>query len=101
MTTSATQTKSYEATFILDTRGSDQDVDAIIERLKAALTAIGGSVTSSENLGRYDFVRITDREHPADFYVRIFFDGPLNAGPLLREKLRLEKSVKRQLVELV
>lgn len=99
MTTSATQTKPYKATFILDTRGSEQDVDAIIERLKEAISAIGGTVTSSENLGRREFARVTDRNHPADFFVNVAFDGPINAAVLLREKLRLEKAVKRQLVE--
>lgn len=101
MTTSAPLTKSYNATFILDTRGSEQAVDAIVERLKQTIAGLGGTVTATEDLGRRDFVRVTDKKHPGDFYFLISFTGPLNFASTLRQKLILEKSVKRLLVELV
>lgn len=101
MTTSTVSTKSYEATFILDTRGSEQPIEAHVERLQAAIAAIGGTDITSENLGRRDFVRVTDRNHPADYFLRFRFTGPLHVAVSLREKLQLDKTLKRLLVEVV
>ena len=96
----ATQTKrKYRASFILDTRNTESPVETLIESLTEAISSVGGEADRVENLGRKDFVRITDKEHTGDFYVQIYFDGPPNSVALLHEKLHLDKTVKRVFVE--
>ena len=43
--------KKYIATFVLDTRGYDQPVETLIEKLKGVIEAVGGKVESAENKG--------------------------------------------------
>ncbi len=96
----ATQTnRKYRASFILDTRETEIPVESLIEKLTEALSAVGGVAERVENLGRQDFVRITDKDHPGDFYLQIYFDGPPDSVAKLQENLRLDKTVKRIFVE--
>ena len=57
--------RNYRATFILDNRGKEDSVEQIIEGVKKEIAAVQGDVTAVENLGRKDFVRVTDRPFPA------------------------------------
>jgi small subunit ribosomal protein S6 len=93
--------RNYRATFILDNRGKEDSVDQIIDGVKKEIAAIQGEVTSVENLGRKDFVRVTDRKFPAGTYVQIDFSAPLEGPARLRERLRLNHSVYRTFVESV
>jgi len=95
-----TQTKrNYRATFILDNRGREDSVDQIIDGVKKEISAIHGEVTTVENLGRRDFARKTDAKFPAGHYVAISFAAPSGAAAQLHERLRLNDSVYRTLVE--
>ena len=95
-----TQTKrNYRATFILDNRGKEDSVDQIIDGVKKEITAIAGDVTAVENLGRRDFARKTDAKFPAGVYVQIDFAAPSGAATQLQERLRLNNSVYRTLVQ--
>lgn len=96
---SATLTRSYKATFILDTRGYEDPVENLVEKLSGMIRELGGEVSDTENLGRRDFARLTDKEHAGDSYVLIRFSGPSSLPADLHEKLRLDKTVKRLLVE--
>ena len=72
-----TQTKrNYRATFILDNRGKEESIDQIIEGVKKEIAAVQGEVTAVENLGKKDFVRVTDRKLPAAVYVQVDFAAP-------------------------
>ena len=99
MTATQTKKNNYRATFILDTRSTESPVESLIEGLAEAITAVGGKTERVENLGRQDFVRITEKSHTGDFYVQIYFEGPLNAIAQLNENLRLDKTVKRIFAE--
>jgi Ribosomal protein S6 len=96
---SATATRNYLATFILDNRGKEESVDQIVDVVKAEIAAVSGTVSAVENLGLRDFARVTDSKFPAGNYVQIKFSGPPTAPAALKERLRLNHSVYRTLVQ--
>ncbi|MSU47463.1 MAG: 30S ribosomal protein S6 [Lacunisphaera sp.] len=94
------QTKrNYKATFILDNRGKEDTVDQLIEGVKKEISAVQGEVTAVENIGRREFIRKTDDKFPAGIYVQMNFSAPAGAPAQLHERLRLNDSVYRALVE--
>jgi len=94
------QTKrNYKATFILDNRGKEDSVETIIEGVKKEIAAVHGEVTAVENIGRREFVRKTDDKFPAGVYVQVNFTAPPAAPAQLHERLRLNDTVYRALVE--
>ena len=94
------QTKrNYKATFILDNRGKEDSVETIIEGVKKEIAAVHGEVTAVENIGRREFVRKTDDKFPAGVYVQVNFTAPAAAPAQLHERLRLNDTVYRALVE--
>ncbi len=97
-----TQTKrKYHATFILDNRGKEETVDQIIEGVKKEIAAVQGEVTGVENLGKKEFARVTDSTFPDAVYVQIDFSAPVDSTRHLHERLRLNSSVYRALVQAV
>ena len=91
--------RRYNASIILDTRGVEETIDTLLEQLKKAIEGAGGEVTEVNNLGRFDFVRVTDKKHLTDFYINIVFSGPSDTPRTLQENLRLEKTVKRIIIK--
>lgn len=91
--------RKYRASFILDTRGLETPVESQIEILSKTVAELGGEVEKAENLGRKDFVRLTDANHPGDHYIQLEIEALPEAPAQLREKLRLNRSVKRVYVE--
>lgn len=91
--------RNYRATFILDNRGKEDTVEQIIEGVKKEIAAIHGEVTAVENVGRRDFVRKTDAKFPSGVYVNISFNAPAGATAQLHERLRLNDSVYRTIVQ--
>ena len=90
--------KKYKATFVLDTRGYDQSVDTLIEKLTGIVTAVGGKVEKVENLGVKEFVRTPDRKFVSGVYVCVEFEGPSNSASQIKEKLSRDKTVNRLIV---
>jgi len=91
--------RNYKATFILDNRGKEDSVDQIIEGVKKEIAAVQGDVTAVENVGRREFVRKTDDKFPGGVYVHMSFSAPAGAPAQLHERLRLNESVYRALVQ--
>jgi small subunit ribosomal protein S6 len=91
--------RNYRASFILDNRGKEETVDQIVEGVKKVIAEVKGQVTTVENIGRKDFVRVTDKKMTGAHYVQIFFSGPAEAPANLREKLRLNGSVYRTFIQ--
>lgn len=91
--------RNYKALFILDTRGLETPVESQIEHLSNTIAEVGGEVKSAENLGRKDFSRVTDSDHPGDFFVQLQITAPTSAPAALQESLRLYKPVKRIFIE--
>jgi small subunit ribosomal protein S6 len=94
------QTKrNYKATFILDNRGKEDSVETLIEGVKKEISAVQGDVTAVESFGRRDFARKTDDQFPGGVYIQVNFAAPAGAPAQLHERLRLNDSVYRALVE--
>jgi small subunit ribosomal protein S6 len=93
--------RNYRASFILDNRGKEDSVDQIVEGVKKEIAAVQGDVTAVENLGKKDFVRVTDRKFTSGSYVQVAFSAPAEAPAQLKERLRLNSSVYRTFVQSV
>lgn len=95
----AQELRKYTATFILDTRNYTSPVETLIEKLTGILEALGAKVSKVNNLGQRDFQRVVDRNFQAGIYVEITFEGPSEVPALLKEKLKLDKTVNRVFVQ--
>ena len=81
--------RNYRATFIVDNRGKEDSVDQIIDGVKKEIVALGGTVSATENLGKKDFIRVTDRKLTGAPYVHVDFSGD-------RKSTRLNSSHSQQ-----
>ena len=93
--------RNYRATFILDNRGKEETIDQIIEGVKKEIAAVQGDVTAVENLGKRDFSRVTDSKFPDAVYVQVSFAAPADGPRHLHERLRLNSSIYRAIVQAV
>lgn len=91
--------RNYRATFILDNRGREDTVDQILDGVKKVIAEVKGEVTSIENVGKKDFVRVTDKKMTSANYVQVFFSAPADAPAHLRERLRLNGTVYRTFIQ--
>ena len=91
--------RNYRASFILDNRGKEESIEQIIEGVKKVIADVHGEVSAVENVGKKDFIRVTDKKLTGAHYVQIKFSGPADAPAHLREKLRLNQSVYRTFIQ--
>jgi small subunit ribosomal protein S6 len=91
--------RNYNASIILDTRGYEEPVETLIEKLKGILTELGAEVTGTENIGRMDFIRVTNPKHTGDSYLEISFSGEPTLPASFHEKVRLDRTVKRLVIQ--
>jgi small subunit ribosomal protein S6 len=91
--------RNYRATFILDNRGKEESVDQIIDGVKKDIVAVNGEVSAVENIGKKDFIRVTDKKFTGGAYVHVSFSAPPEAPSQLIERLRLNNSVYRTFVQ--
>jgi len=91
--------RKYKITIILDSRGYEAPVETLEEKVTTLLTELGGEVESIENLGRKDFIRITDKEHTGDTYLILQVTGDAKMPTALQDRIRVDKNIKRALVE--
>lgn len=91
--------KKYKATFVLDTRGYDQPVDTLIEKLTSLVASLDGKVESVENLGSREFARTPDRKFVSGIFVKFEMTGPVTLPVQIKEKLRRDKTIDRILIQ--
>jgi len=91
--------RNYRATFILDNRGKEDSIETIIEGVKKDIVAVQGEVTAVDNIGKKDFVRVTDKKLTGATYVHVNFSAPADGPSQLKERLRLNNSVYRTFVQ--
>lgn len=96
---SVTKTRQYQITIILDTRGYEEPVETLLDKVSATLTELGAEVTEKQNLGRHEFVRVTDKDHPGDTYLLFKITGDASTPEAFQERVRLDRTVKRVMVE--
>ena len=95
----STEKRNYRATFIVDNRGKEETVDQIIDGVKADIAAVNGEVSAVDNIGKKDFVRVTDKKLTGATYLHVSFSAPAAAPAQLIERLRLNHSVYRTFVQ--
>lgn len=93
--------RNYRATFILDNRGKEDSIEQIIDGVKKEIAAVQGDIASIENLGKRDFIRVTDRKLTGATYVQVTFAAPGEGPAQLKERLHLNSNVYRTFVESV
>ena len=91
--------RNYRATFILDNRGKEETIDQIVEGVKKVIAEVRGEVSAVDNIGKKDFIRVTDKKLTGAAYVHINFSAPPDAPANLRERLRLNSSVYRTFIQ--
>ncbi len=91
--------RNYRATFILDNRGKEDSIEQIIDGVKNDIAAVQGEVSAVENLGKRDFVRVTDKKITGATYVQVDFSSPAAGPAQLKERLRLNNSVHTTFVQ--
>ena len=95
----ATPQRNYRATFILDTRDYDQPIENLASSIGERLRASGATIGENRNLGRHEFVYVTNKRHTGDIYLQYDIDGPATLPGAIQDTFRLERTVKRVLVE--
>ena len=90
---------NYKATFILDTRGREENADELVEGLKGELESAGAEVTSAQNLGKHDFARAADIRYESGVYAQFKISGDSNMHRNVLEKLRLNKLVSHKIIQ--
>jgi small subunit ribosomal protein S6 len=93
--------RNYRATFILDNRGREETVDQLVEGVKQVIADVKGEVTAVDNIGRKDFVRVTDKKLTGANYVHVSFTAAPDVPATLIEKLRLNGTVYRTFIQAV
>lgn len=92
---SLTVTRNYRATIIFDTRGYEDPVETLVEKITGILTEAGAEVSKVDNIGYKDFVSGAVKKHAGDIFVVYEFTGGADLPDVLAEKTRLDKTVKR------
>lgn len=91
--------RNYKLTVILDTRGYEAPVETIESEIAEHLKSLGGDVAGVENIGRHDFVRITEKGHTGDTYLVANVTGEPSLPDAFLERVRLDKKIKRVMVQ--
>lgn len=95
---SVTLKRDYTAVIIFDTRGYEEPIEKLVEKISNILNAGGAEIAKVANLGQKDFVAGATPKHRGDIFATFQFSGPPTLPSLLAEKTRLDKTVLRVLV---
>ena len=93
--------KTYKATFILDTRGQERPVDALIEDLTKEINALEGEIESVKNRGDKEFSRTPDPKFTSGTYVEFIFKAPPLKPNAILDRVRLNPVVNRVLTQAI
>jgi len=87
--------KRYEGLFILNTAGKDEGAPAIIEKVVAEISAVGGKVETTQKMDKRQFARVADKRMASGYYANIIFAAPATAVDALRSRFSLNPDVFR------
>lgn len=87
--------KRYEGLFILDTAGKEEGIKDVIDKIQAEITAAGGKIETVQKMEKRAFARVSDKRHPAGYYVNVIFLGASTTVALLRTKFAISEDVYR------
>lgn len=100
MTQTLEKQRSYKALFILNTRGYDEPVENLQAEIVEAIKKLDATVSAQVGHGRIDFARVTERDHLGDTYFEVSFSGASSLPAAVQTAFRLERRVKRVMVNL-
>ena len=89
--------KKYEAVFILDIRKVDDEGNAFSEELTELMKNWGGTMISSESLGRRQFAREINKRKASIYWSYVFESSPETIKKI-GDKFRLDERVLREMV---
>ena len=89
--------KRYEGLFILDTAGKEETIKDTIDKITAEFTAAGAKVETVQKMDKRPFSRVTDKRHPAGFYVNIIFESEPTVVDQLKHKFAMNDEIFRVL----
>ena len=87
----------YELMYILVNSASDEEKDAMIEKVNALITKNGGVVESTDKLGNKKLAYEINKKHEG-FYVLVNFEAESNVPAVLTSTLRITEGVLRFIV---
>ena len=90
--------ESVIRTEILFKEGDVLDQD-LIEAVKEKLATIDATVSEEKDLGRREFVRVTDRNFTAGHYYELSIEAPESFADDVQARFRLDKVVYRIIVQ--
>lgn len=96
-----TAKRSYKATFLLDSRQVEGPVDELVSRYEEVLKGLGAEISRAESLGAHNLVRPARTGMSNAFMVEYDFLAAPEAGAALQEKVRLDRTVNRVIVQLL
>ena len=93
--------KTYKATFLIDSRKLDQPIEAFVEYIKSVVEEIVGkeAVSDVKSLGSHSLARHPDAGFVSANFLQIDFNGATTAPAVLHKKFHLNKTVNRILIE--
>ena len=87
----------YEMMYILVSTGSDEDKDALIEKVSALITKNGGTVESTEKLGNKKLAYEINKKHEG-FYVLTNFTANSEVPATISNTLRITDGILRFII---
>lgn len=96
---SESKNRNYLATFVLDSRGVEASIDELQEKYSKLIQGIEGEVRESEQVGNLDFARPSARGMTSGLFLAYEVTAPASFPGQLQEKVRLDRTVNRVLVQ--
>jgi ribosomal protein S6 len=74
-------------------------MEDVMGRISGYVEFLGGTVERATNLGVFDFQRYTNRQFRAGTYAQYFIEAEGNFNAEFNNRLRLDRSIDRTLIE--
>ncbi len=87
----------YELMYILVNSASDEEKDAMIEKINALITKNGGVVESVDKIGSKKLAYEIDKKHDG-YYVLVNFESASSVPATITNTLRITEGVLRYIV---
>ena len=89
--------KKYEIMYILVSNTSDEEKDAMIEKVNALITKNNGVIVSTEKLGNKKLAYEIDKKREG-FYVLTNFEAEANVPAIVSNTLRITDGILRFII---
>jgi small subunit ribosomal protein S6 len=87
--------RKYEATIVLDTKGKEEGVDALVSQLTRSFEENGAKLQQVDSMGKKKFP-YNPRHVESGYFVTFFFDAEPAAVDKIQAKLKLNDNIYQQ-----